>query len=105
MKPTVTRREFVMGSTALLALAGMSRSSIGQTPGALNVPIVDALVVRVITDSSYDTPRTMSHKMVKVRRAPTNSRVDFRKAIHSEWGLAMALESRIGGGARQLMLD
>jgi 7,8-dihydropterin-6-yl-methyl-4-(beta-D-ribofuranosyl)aminobenzene 5'-phosphate synthase len=61
--------------------------------------------VRIITDSSYDTPRPGTNKWVKVKRAPFISGKDWRKALHNEWGLAMALESRVGAGTRHLMLD
>jgi 7,8-dihydropterin-6-yl-methyl-4-(beta-D-ribofuranosyl)aminobenzene 5'-phosphate synthase len=47
----------------------------------------------------------MQSKLVKVRRAPTNSRTDFKKSLHNEWGLALALESKMGADTRNLMLD
>jgi 7,8-dihydropterin-6-yl-methyl-4-(beta-D-ribofuranosyl)aminobenzene 5'-phosphate synthase len=105
MKLVSTRRRFVMGSTALLALSGISRSTFGQMTGGLKAPTVDSLVVKVLTDSSYDTPKPPASKLVKVRRAPFGSRTDFRKALHNEWGLALALESTIGADTRNLMPD
>jgi 7,8-dihydropterin-6-yl-methyl-4-(beta-D-ribofuranosyl)aminobenzene 5'-phosphate synthase len=97
------RRRFLLGSAALLAPLALARFSFAQT--ALAVPTVDGLVVRVITDSSYDTPRPGQNKWVKVKRSGIFSSQDYRKALHNEWGLAMALESRIGGDTRNLMLD
>jgi 7,8-dihydropterin-6-yl-methyl-4-(beta-D-ribofuranosyl)aminobenzene 5'-phosphate synthase len=71
----------------------------------MKVPVVDTLVVKVLTDSTYDTPRAVSSKLVKVKRAGLASPLDWRKTLHNEWGLALALESRIGADARYLMLD
>jgi 7,8-dihydropterin-6-yl-methyl-4-(beta-D-ribofuranosyl)aminobenzene 5'-phosphate synthase len=102
MNPS-SRRRFILGSAALLAPLAYSRLSTAQP--ALAAPTVDALTVRIITDSSYDTPRPGSNKWVKVKRSAFISKDDWRKALHNEWGLAMALESRIGGDTRNLMLD
>ena len=102
--PNTRRRQFVLGSTAALALAGISRGSFGQAAGALRAPVVDSLVVQIVTDSSYDTPRAMTHKLVKVRRKPFTAAPNL-KTLHSEWGLAMTLQSRIGADTRNLMLD
>jgi 7,8-dihydropterin-6-yl-methyl-4-(beta-D-ribofuranosyl)aminobenzene 5'-phosphate synthase len=81
------------------------RSVLAQTlnPGA--VPVVDVLVVKVLTDSSYDTPKPPASKLVKVRRSPLWSPADYRKALHNEWGLSLALESRMGADTRNLLLD
>jgi 7,8-dihydropterin-6-yl-methyl-4-(beta-D-ribofuranosyl)aminobenzene 5'-phosphate synthase len=100
---SLPRRRFILGSAALLAPLMAARWSSAQP--ALAVPTVDSLTVRIITDSSYDTPRPGTNKWVKVKRSPFISRDDWRKALHNEWGLAMALESRIGGDTRHLMLD
>src|SRR3989442_2772546 len=96
------RREFVLGSGAMLALSGIPQRVIGQA--ALKVPMVDSLIVTVLTDSSYDTPRTTAHKLVRVRRKPFTVAPSL-KTLHSEWGLATALESRIGSEIRTMMLD
>jgi 7,8-dihydropterin-6-yl-methyl-4-(beta-D-ribofuranosyl)aminobenzene 5'-phosphate synthase len=42
---------------------------------------------------------------VKTRRVGLVSPYDIRKTLHNEWGLALALESRIGGDTRQILLD
>lgn len=101
--PISSRRRFLLGSAALAApvlLPGLSRA----TP-AVAVPTVDSLVVRVLTDSSYDTPRAVANRWVKVKRSGTFARDDFRKALHNEWGLALATESRRGAEACNLLLD
>jgi 7,8-dihydropterin-6-yl-methyl-4-(beta-D-ribofuranosyl)aminobenzene 5'-phosphate synthase len=69
------------------------------------VPVVDSLSVRVLVDSSYDTPRAPASTVVKVRRSPFTSAANYRKVLHNEWGLALALESRLRGDARRIMLD
>jgi 7,8-dihydropterin-6-yl-methyl-4-(beta-D-ribofuranosyl)aminobenzene 5'-phosphate synthase len=101
------RRHIVLGSAASAALAhlGFARSAFAQSTRLATVPTVDSLTIRVITDSSYDTPRVGQSKWVKTRRAGLVSPLDIRKTLHNEWGLALALESRIGGETRQILLD
>ena len=99
----VDRRQFLLRSSSLLALA--AASGLPSVAQSLGVPTVDTLTVRVLTDSSYDTPRPPASGLVKVRRAGIASRADFRKTLHNEWGLALALDSRIGTQARSMMLD
>lgn len=100
-----TRRQFVLGSAALLAQFSLARTGIAELlkPGV--VPTVDSLGIKVLTDSSYDTPRPGTSKWVKVKRSGLVSATDFRKTLHNEWGLALALESRMGRDTRNLMLD
>lgn len=105
MNLDLRRRQFVLGSAAALAQFGLAPNVFAQTPKLASVPTVDSLTVRVITDSSYDTPRVGTSKWVKTRRVPFTSATDFRKTLHNEWGLSLALESRIGSGTRQLLLD
>jgi 7,8-dihydropterin-6-yl-methyl-4-(beta-D-ribofuranosyl)aminobenzene 5'-phosphate synthase len=96
---TTTRRDFMLATAALAAFPAAARA---QT---LQVPTVDSLTIRVITDSSYDTPRAGGNRWVKVRRAGFISQQDYRKALHNEWGLSLALESKIGNDTRHIMLD
>jgi len=100
-----SRRRFVVGSVAVIAACGLPRITSAQSPKLAAVPTVDTLVIRVLTDSSYDTPRAGSSKWVKVKRTSFISTTNFRKALHNEWGLALALESRIGNDTRNLLLD
>src|SRR5712692_10472488 len=88
LKPDTHRRQFILGSTALLAQAGFARSAFADVfkPGA--VPTVDSLSIRVLTDSSYDTPRPGTSKWVKINRSPISSSADYRKVLHNEWGLS-----------------
>ena len=100
-----TRRQMLLAGSAGLAQLTLSGSSLASLLQGGSVPTVDALSVKVLTDSSYDTPKPGTNKHVKVKRAAFISAADYRKAIHNEWGLALALESRVGSDSRQMMLD
>jgi 7,8-dihydropterin-6-yl-methyl-4-(beta-D-ribofuranosyl)aminobenzene 5'-phosphate synthase len=104
MEHAVNRRRFVLGSGAALALSGVPSATVGQQSGAIRVPVVDSLSVRIVTDSSYDTPRIRQHKLVKVRRQAFTTAPKI-KTLHSEWGLSAMLDSRIGAESRTTMLD
>jgi 7,8-dihydropterin-6-yl-methyl-4-(beta-D-ribofuranosyl)aminobenzene 5'-phosphate synthase len=105
MQINLNRRQFVIGSAAVLAQMGIANPLAAQQPGKISVPTVDSLTIRVITDSTYDTPRPGNSKWVKVKRSGLVSPVDFRKTLHNEWGLSLQLESRIGSDTRSLLLD
>lgn len=95
------RRNLLIASAAAFAPLGRAFAQTSR----LSVPTVDSLTVRVLTDSSYDTPRVGTSKWVKTRRAGLVSPTDPRKTLHNEWGLALALESRMGGESRHVLLD
>src|SRR5688500_17372619 len=105
MNNYINRRQFVLGSAALIAQMSLAQRVAAQAPRIGNVPTVDSLTIRVLTDSSYDTPRPGTSKWVKIRRASTGSPTDYRKTLHNEWGLSLALESSIGSDTRNLLLD
>jgi len=98
------RRRFVLASTAILGMGALGSAAWPQS-SPLKVPTVDSLAVRVLVDSSYDTPRPPASPTVKVRRSPFISPTNFRKVLHNEWGLALALESRLASETRNMMLD
>ncbi|MBC5765825.1 MBL fold metallo-hydrolase [Ramlibacter albus] len=99
---TVSRRQWISTAAAVCCAAAMPRAT---RAAALQVPTVDSLTVKVVTDSSYDTPRPQTNKWVRVERVPFVSRADYRRALHNEWGLSLGLESRIGTDRRTMMLD
>jgi 7,8-dihydropterin-6-yl-methyl-4-(beta-D-ribofuranosyl)aminobenzene 5'-phosphate synthase len=104
MNPIIERRQFLRASMALAAqwsLAPQARAAMAP----LDVPTVDTVRIKVLTDSSYDTPRPGASKWVKVTRASFFAGADFRKALHNEWGLSLALESQAGAQTRNFMLD
>ncbi|MEW5862197.1 MAG: MBL fold metallo-hydrolase [Pseudomonadota bacterium] len=99
------RRRIVLGAAATVPLGlAPGAGAFAQRPD-LQVPTVDSLVIRVLTDSSYDTPRVGASPWVRIRRAGLSSPADFRKTLHNEWGLSLWLESRIGSDTRRLLLD
>jgi len=104
MSGAIDRRDFLrMGSAAFAAqwtLAGAASAA-----AAMTVPVVDRLSVKVLTDSSYDTPRTSPSKWVKLRRVGLSAPGDYRKTLHNEWGLALALDSQVGTESCNLLLD
>jgi len=102
---TVNRRNFLGASAALAAQLSLLPRARAQAPAPLAVPTVDTLRIKVLTDSTYDTPRSGTSRWVKVTRAPFFAGSDFRKALHNEWGLSLALESQAGAETRSLMLD
>jgi 7,8-dihydropterin-6-yl-methyl-4-(beta-D-ribofuranosyl)aminobenzene 5'-phosphate synthase len=107
MSIDLRRRNVVLASVTAAALAplGLARGALASTNRLSSVPTVDSLTVRVITDSSYDTPKVGQSKWVKTRRAGLVSPYDITRTLHNEWGLALALESRIGADTRQILLD
>ena len=107
MTPDFRRRQLVFASAGAAALAplGFAPRAFAQSKRMSDVPTVDTLTIRVLTDSSYDTPRVGSSKWVKTRRAGLVSRADWRKTLHNEWGLALAIETKRGAETRNLLLD
>lgn len=101
----INRRQLLSGAAALAAPLGFTASGNAQSGVALAAPVVDRLTVKVLTDSSYDTPRAPTSQWVKVRRAGLLAPGNFRKTLHNEWGLALALESQAGSETRNLLLD
>jgi 7,8-dihydropterin-6-yl-methyl-4-(beta-D-ribofuranosyl)aminobenzene 5'-phosphate synthase len=101
----IGRRTFLSAAAALTAQSSLVRGLHAAPMPPFAVPTVDTLRVKVLTDSSYDTPRPGTSKWVKVTRAPFFSGSDFRKALHNEWGLSLALESQAGAETRNFMLD
>ncbi len=98
----MNRREFlVLGSSAIIGPMALPAAA----AAAINVPQVDRLSVKVLTDSSYDTPRPIPSKWVKVHRVGLAASGDYRKTLHNEWGLSLALESEAGGKSLTLLLD
>src|SRR5713101_4721664 len=94
------RRQFVFGSSALLAQIGFSKSTLADLVKSGGVPTVDNLTVKVLIDSTYDTSRPGTSKWVRTKRTPFASPTDYRKTLHNEWGLSLSLESRIGPDTR-----
>jgi 7,8-dihydropterin-6-yl-methyl-4-(beta-D-ribofuranosyl)aminobenzene 5'-phosphate synthase len=99
------RRRFVLTGGAVAAQAALGRAARAAGAAPLAAPTVDALRIKILTDSSYDTPRPGSSPWVKVTRSPFYSGADYRKALHNEWGLSLAIESLAASGNRTFLLD
>lgn len=98
----ISRRQFVLASAATCVAPSLG---FAQSTKLATTPTVDSLTVKVVTDSSYDTPRIANSKWVRVKRASITSVFDPLKTLHSQWGLALVLESKSGDDTRTLMLD
>jgi hypothetical protein len=71
-----------MSSAAFAAQCGFAGPAAGNT--AMTIPVIDRLSVKVLTDSTYDTPRASASKWVKVRRVGLSGAGDYRKTLHNE---------------------
>lgn len=98
------RRMFMFGSAAFLTQMTLFRNAFGQALAAGNVPVIDTLTIRVLMDSSHDIfLRAPTPKGVRIQRTPGVE--DWRKTLHNQWGLSLALESKAGGETRRVLLD
>ena len=72
------RRQLLLGSATAAALLqiGLAPRALAQSDRLASVPTVDSLTIRVLTDSSYDTPRVGTSKWVKTRRVGLISPTD-----------------------------
>lgn len=104
MRATISRRGLLACATCAGAPWSLTGASWAQS-ASIAVPVIDKLTVKVLTDSSYDTPRTSASKWVKVKRIGIAAPGNYRKTLHNEWGLALALESQRGSETRQILLD
>lgn len=104
MSAYLGRRMFVFGSAAFLTQMTMFRRAFGQALSSGNVPTVDTLTITVVMDSSHDIfLRAPTPKAVRIRRTPGVE--DWRKTLHNQWGLSLALESKAGNETRRVLLD
>ena len=105
MAASIQRRKFLLGSAALAAPGFGIHDALAQTAATITAPVIDRLTIKVLVDSSYDTPRASPSPWVKVKRTGLSSPADYRRTLHNEWGLALALQSQAGDQVRDLMLD
>jgi 7,8-dihydropterin-6-yl-methyl-4-(beta-D-ribofuranosyl)aminobenzene 5'-phosphate synthase len=101
----IPRRRALLGATAALAMSAVTPPTRANIPPAFTVPAVDTLSLKVLIDSTYDTPVAGTHRFVKIRRTNIVPAGDYRRALHSQWGLSMALESSVGKARRRLLFD
>lgn len=107
----LSRRDLLRSGAALgvlgAALAGTPRPARAQALAG-GVPQVDALAVRVVTDSyhhAFEPGRKIDDLTIqRFAFALTKGRPP-RKALQNEWGLSLHLESRQGDSTRQILVD
>ena len=96
---------FVATLTALLAGAG--RTARAQ-PASGEIPVVDRLSVRIITDNytdRYSVPQTTDGLKVERVGATESVGIDPHATLRAEWGLSMLAESARGDETRRVMVD
>jgi 7,8-dihydropterin-6-yl-methyl-4-(beta-D-ribofuranosyl)aminobenzene 5'-phosphate synthase len=106
MTTDLARRDFLKASAAFAGIAAANAFSCVEIASAapIAVPLVDKLSIKVLVDSSFDAffrPKQASGVSI----TPLPRGADFRKPLHSEWGLSLWLESQAAGTQRTLMLD
>ena len=107
----LSRRDLLRSGAAVgvlgAALSGAPRPARAQTlTGA--VPVVDALAVRVVTDSyhhAFEPGRKINDLTVQRFAFALAKGQPPRKALQNEWGLSLHLESRQGDSTRQILID
>lgn len=100
------RREFLKASVAAAAASAAGGFSCVEHASAapISPPAVDRLSVSVLIDGAYNLFLQPGEvKGVRIERPPRV--VDYRRAVHNEWGLSLWLESQRAGESRTLMLD
>src|SRR5215471_18035113 len=102
---SLDRRRFLQTSAALggsLLANGIDRPTRAAT--RIEVPAVDRIVVQEVTDGAHDVfLRGSEQPGLAVQRTSPNAVQG--KTLHSEWGLALHIESQRGGEARRYLLD
>jgi 7,8-dihydropterin-6-yl-methyl-4-(beta-D-ribofuranosyl)aminobenzene 5'-phosphate synthase len=99
------RRKFVLGSSLFLTQLALFQRAAAQPAAPGQVPVVDSLSIRVLIEQNHDIfLRAPSPKAVRVRRVGAAFE-DFRRTLHSEWGLSLALESKAGAETRNVLFD
>jgi 7,8-dihydropterin-6-yl-methyl-4-(beta-D-ribofuranosyl)aminobenzene 5'-phosphate synthase len=100
------RRTFLQSSAAvggLLLASGISRPALAA-PARIDPPAVDRIVIQEVTDGAHDIfLRPVELPGLAVMRTGPNQ-VQGR-TLHSEWGLALHMESQKGVETRRYLLD
>jgi 7,8-dihydropterin-6-yl-methyl-4-(beta-D-ribofuranosyl)aminobenzene 5'-phosphate synthase len=99
------RRHFLQGSAALggaLISSGVARTA-GATTARIEVPVIDRVVVREITDNQHNIfLKPLERPGLAVQRIGL---MPPDKTLESEWGLALYIESTRGAEMRRYLLD
>lgn len=99
------------GSIAMLAAGGMFGTRVAQAralESPAQVPVVDRLAVRVVTDSyhhAFEPSRAFGPVQVQRLGFAVAPRTPPQRTLQNEWGLALHLESTRGDETRQVLVD
>jgi 7,8-dihydropterin-6-yl-methyl-4-(beta-D-ribofuranosyl)aminobenzene 5'-phosphate synthase len=105
MNAYLGRRKFLFGSSLVLTQLALFRQVAAQSTPAGQIPTVDSLSIRVLVEQNHDVfLRAPTPKAVRIHRTGLGFD-DFRRTLHSEWGLSLALESKAGGETRNVLFD
>ena len=109
MPHRIDRRSFLQQSAllggSLLSASAMVGRPAHAAPERIDVPTVDEVTVREITDNAHDLfAKGLQQPGLVVRRTGMPE-APQGKTLESEWGLALHLESRKGQEWRRYLLD
>ncbi|HQO54380.1 MAG TPA: MBL fold metallo-hydrolase [Ottowia sp.] len=99
------------GSLSLLAAGGLfgGRVAVAATiDKPADVPVVDRVAIRVVTDSyhhAFEPPRTLGNLQVQRLGFDVKPGRPPRRTLQNEWGLSLHIESGRGDEVRQVLLD
>ena len=103
----LNRRHFLKTSAALGGALVSSRigRSARAAPAHIDVPVVDRVVIREITDNQHNIfLKPLERPGLTVQRTGFPAAAQG-KTLESEWGLALHIESTKGGEQRRYLLD
>ena len=99
------------GSLTTLAAGGLFGARVAvaaPVARAEDVPVVDRLAVRVVTDSyhhAFERPSTVGALQVQRLGFAVAPRTPPRHTLQNEWGLSLHVESARAGETRRLLID
>jgi 7,8-dihydropterin-6-yl-methyl-4-(beta-D-ribofuranosyl)aminobenzene 5'-phosphate synthase len=102
----MNRRAFLQNSAAVggSLLASHIHHPVAAASAHIDVPVVDRIVVQEVTDGAHDIfLRPVEFPGLAVKRTGYNQ--EQGRTLHSEWGLALHLESQRGNETRRYLLD
>jgi 7,8-dihydropterin-6-yl-methyl-4-(beta-D-ribofuranosyl)aminobenzene 5'-phosphate synthase len=113
MTQSIDRRRFLQRSALLggsiiggsFLCDGDHDHQAAAAPVRIDVPVVDRLTIREITDSAHDIFLKGTELPGLSVRRPGSPGASQGKTLESEWGLALHLESHRGEEARRYLLD
>jgi 7,8-dihydropterin-6-yl-methyl-4-(beta-D-ribofuranosyl)aminobenzene 5'-phosphate synthase len=109
MPSMIDRRRFLQRSAVLggsLLIGGISpHRSANAAPVRIDVPVIDELTIREITDNTHDIFLKGTELPGLVVRRTGFPEAPQGRTLESEWGLALYLESRKDKESRRYLLD